>query len=281
MTSTRFSFKKSLLQRTAVAGALVVLCASASAALAPFTLTPSGVGLKGAQFTADNILISDYATVRFGDGNSFTETGFLAISGVESGGNILSPSGLNTSTSTGYGMYIKFTGAGSTSGGNPSTGFTSGTFNSLSYELYGYNGAPATFGFDASNTPTQNASGAVLLANGSLVPGTGTVQTAPANDGAGGFRPSAGAQLTFAAASGTSGFFTTPAPFYTLAVASFTNTATQVTRFNTDAGAGFKISQGGGSFNFITTPVPEPETYALMLAGLFAVGFVARRRRSV
>ena len=29
----------------------------------------------------------------------------------------------------------------------------------------------------------------------------------------------------------------------------------------------------------ITTPVPEPETYALFLAGLGAMGFVARRRR--
>lgn len=31
--------------------------------------------------------------------------------------------------------------------------------------------------------------------------------------------------------------------------------------------------------NFIAAPVPEPSTYALMLAGLGAVGFVARRRR--
>jgi hypothetical protein len=29
----------------------------------------------------------------------------------------------------------------------------------------------------------------------------------------------------------------------------------------------------------VTTPVPEPETYALMLAGIGAMGFVARRRK--
>ncbi len=30
----------------------------------------------------------------------------------------------------------------------------------------------------------------------------------------------------------------------------------------------------------VMTPVPEPETYALMLAGLGAMGFVTRRRKA-
>jgi hypothetical protein len=34
-----------------------------------------------------------------------------------------------------------------------------------------------------------------------------------------------------------------------------------------------------GAVGSITTPIPEPETYALMLAGLGMMGFMARRRR--
>jgi hypothetical protein len=33
------------------------------------------------------------------------------------------------------------------------------------------------------------------------------------------------------------------------------------------------------TFTAVAAPVPEPETYALMLAGIAAVGFVAMRRR--
>lgn len=36
---------------------------------------------------------------------------------------------------------------------------------------------------------------------------------------------------------------------------------------------------GGGSASFINTPIPEAETYAMMLAGLGVVGLAARRRR--
>ncbi|URI06667.1 FxDxF family PEP-CTERM protein [Aquincola tertiaricarbonis] len=46
-------------------------------------------------------------------------------------------------------------------------------------------------------------------------------------------------------------------------------------------GAKFGSTPGAFSGQLVMAPVPEPETYALMLAGLGAVGFVAYRRRSV
>jgi hypothetical protein len=46
----------------------------------------------------------------------------------------------------------------------------------------------------------------------------------------------------------------------------------------TDASGGFADFSEAGTFN--VTPVPEPSTMALMLAGLAAVGYSARRRKA-
>ncbi len=45
-------------------------------------------------------------------------------------------------------------------------------------------------------------------------------------------------------------------------------------------GAGTGTFGGAYSLTSTTTPVPEPETYAMLLAGLGAIGFLARRRKN-
>ena len=258
-----------LFRRTAVAAALLVAGASASA-LPQFTLNPGAVApaLAGTTFTGDNILISDFSTVTFDGLGGFSDSGFLSVSAIQLGGSTFTPTGLNST----YGLYFKFSGVGTTTVGDPRLVPTIGSFTSLTYELYGYNGL-ASFGF-SGNTPTETAAGEVLLASGSLI--SGNAVTVPTGDGST-FTPSAAAKLNFTVTPGQEAFFVDPNPFYDIAFAAFTNTTTQVEPF----AGGFRIRQGGGAINFAaTTPVPEPETYALMLAGLAAVGFVARRRRA-
>jgi hypothetical protein len=241
-----------------VAIAMATLCAGASAALQPFTFNPAAAGLAGASFDADNILISDYSTVLL-SGSTFSETGYLSVSAFQTGGTTIIPTGLNST----WGMYIKFDGLGTT------TSPTTGTFTSLDYTLYGYNGS-AVFGF-SGNTPTESATLEVALASGSLIYGsTSSTGSGPT------FTPSANANLTFDTSGAPVGFFANPKPFYNLAITAFTNTSSEVETFI----GGFRIRQGGGSINFATSPIPEPDTYALMLGGLAAAGFVARRRRA-
>ena len=255
-----------LLRRTAVAAALVAVAASASA-LPQFTLDPSMAGLIGTAFTGDNILISDFSTVTFDGGGGFKDSGFLSVSAIQLGGTTSTPAGLNST----YGLYFAFSGKGTTVIADPRFVPTLASFTSLTYQLYGYNG-PATFGF-SGNTPTETAANEVLLASGSLI--SGTAFTFPANDGKK-FSAGAEALLNFAVTPGKEAFFANPIPFYNVANASFVNGRETVVPF----AGGFRILQGGGSISFIATPVPEPETYALMLAGLAAVGFVASRRRA-
>lgn len=70
----------------------------------------------------------------------------------------------------------------------------------------------------------------------------------------------------------------------------FSNSTTQALSFGSHVGAGaYSIKVTGlanrNNTNYVfavdVTPVPEPETYAMLLAGLGALAFVARRRKAV
>jgi len=265
-------FQRLAFKRTLVAMALASAYAGAWA-LPTFTFTPSNVGLTGDAVTADNILLSDFSTVTFTGATTFSDTGLLSITGFQLGGSNVTAGGLNNT----YSLYFQFSATGhlttGTSSSDPRAEVTAGVFDTLTYSFIGSSGN-ATFGF-VGNTPTVTPGGATqTLATGSLI--NGNVVTTPANGGSA-FVPSAAATVTFDVAAGKDSFYL-PNPFYNMAFTAFTNAVSTVEPFGEGGvGSGFRINNGGGNLNF-AAPIPEPQTYALMLAGLGVVGFVARRR---
>ena len=65
--------------------------ASALTTLPEFTWNPGAAGLTGTSFTADNIIVSDFATVTFTSGNTFHEEGYLGVSSFQLAARTSSP----------------------------------------------------------------------------------------------------------------------------------------------------------------------------------------------
>ena len=252
----------------AVFGSFVATGVADAAPLPMFQFNPAAVGLNGTAFAADNILLSDYATVQFTTTNGvtrFTDRGVLQVTGFQLSSPVVSTPGLNAAN--GYGLYFVFDSGGTQ---NTSTfGATStGTFDTLNYTLYGFNAAnPTAVTFNPTNATPGGVSNPIALATGSLV--NGAVGATMVN---GVPVPNANTFLSFTPVAAALPFFASPVPFYNADFAAFTNTQSQVTATSD----GFVITQGGGVVNFAT--VPEPAS--MLLLGSATMGLLALRRRA-
>src|SRR6187455_297637 len=122
MNARALSSRK-LFARTLLSVALGVAYSSSNAltTLPEFTWNPAGAGLSGTAFTADNVIVSDFASITL-SGSSFTETGYLPVSSLQLNGQSVAAGGLNST----YSLYFQFTGAGT----------SDGPFASLNYSLF-------------------------------------------------------------------------------------------------------------------------------------------------
>jgi hypothetical protein len=134
-------FQRAAFKRTIVAMALASAYAGAWA-LPQFTFTPSAVGLTGDAVTADNILLSDFSNVTFTGATTFTDTGFLSITGFQLGGSNVAAGGLNST----YSLYFQFSATGhlttGTTSSDPRSEVTAGVFDTLTYTLIGSSVTP-------------------------------------------------------------------------------------------------------------------------------------------
>ena len=265
--------------------AMAALLITAPALADTFTWNPNAVKLDGTKFTADTLVLSDYAQIKFAPTSpttaTFVDTGYLPVIGFRLNGQAVTPSGYLASDGSGWGAYIRYTGTG-IQVLSPQGAPVSATFQTLTYDIVGYNGL-ATFGFapDGSATAGGTVSNVTTLDTGSLLGGSlaflpgqlgptinGQVQ-ASINEVKPQFIESTpgGLDVNFVHPAGEY-FFTSP---ITLQIAGGTSSSATI------------ISSGSGSANATASAdvaLPEPTSAILLGMGLAAMAGLLPMRRA-
>jgi len=270
----------SLLSSAALAATLAVLASPASAV--PFTwnpslTTPTALSSAGA-FTASNFTINDYALINTTNPSAVSETAILSVQSFNTSTPGLVSSSGTVGCASPYALYFTVT---ATSHLAPSGPGLFGSFDTLSYTLWGDVGGNCSFSASASGPlATCGTDTQLKLATGGLSP------TGPNQVSIVGGIPSAAVDVTIVPSTNAGGFFVSPSLLANFAFdTSFTNTLLEITQQgplfiiggNTNCGSA-QVPQacpGGGTIDLVT--IPEPVTLSLFGAGL--AGAAAMRRR--
>lgn len=269
---------KKLTRTLLAATAMIAFSTGAQAAGIEFTWDPAGAGLNGTAFTADNILVSDFARVVLtgpasGGGTNFFEEGYLELTGFQNNLSTFVPAGLGTD----YSLFVRFTGQG-IQDANSFASNSFGRFTSLNYEVFGVNGN-ANFAATAAGLTATGIEGAVSLASGSLIPGGDNATFVVAS---GGQPVSAGAtvETSFNINEAFAAFFAAPPSYDFLRLfSSFTNERNVLSVGSAGGGTNNVLVINGGGGN-ATLAVPEPAALGLLGVGMAAIGFGRRRRKA-
>lgn len=114
-----------------------------------FAWAPRAAGLDGGLFVADAVRFADYDVIQQPPDGTFSEGGYLPITGFPLAGEPVAAEGLNDPGGAGWGAYMRIEGSGRTflsPAGTPAS-----AHEELDYEIVGFNGF-ATYGFDEGAT---------------------------------------------------------------------------------------------------------------------------------